>query len=246
MAPPSPPEPPPPDPFAAAAADLARQMGVDYGRMKPEPEAPKPTMPAFPHGDRPEPITALKAAWIRTDQGNVTFASLVAHDGGDLASYGAVAEASCHCGHADPYSMLLSRTSYAAMLGYHETPRASHPQPGKDTACGFYAWKDGQPFPWQEGTWLLEADLYGRVIEHERGYRAQKQRVLRISPVPGLICEPPFRLAVREGRVVALCGSCPARRKDHPITADRLRRFLNVEIDLERAWRMRENEPKGA
>ena len=30
----------------------------------------------------------------------------------------------------------------------------------------FYAWKPEQPFPWTAGTWLLEVDLYGWVIEH--------------------------------------------------------------------------------
>jgi hypothetical protein len=91
---------------------------------------------------------------------------------------------------------------------------------------------------------LLEVDLYGRVIEYERGYRAQKQRVLRISPVPKAFCEPPFTLSYQpeDGRMTASCVACPPPQAlSHPVSVDRLRHLLNVEVDLERAWRLRED-----
>jgi hypothetical protein len=96
---------------------------------------------------------------------------------------------------------------------------------------------------------MLDVDLYGRVVEHERGYRAQKQRVLRISPVPGAFCEPPFSLSYEpaDGHVTAACPACPPAPLDarrHPVSPDGLRRFLNVEIDMERAWRMRGRETR--
>jgi hypothetical protein len=83
----------------------------------------------------------------------------------------------------------------------------------------------------------------GRVVEHERGYRAQKQRVLRISPVPGAFREPPFTLSYQpgDGHVTAGCITCPPPGPGHPVSADGLRRLLNVEVDLERARRLRED-----
>jgi hypothetical protein len=42
--------------------------------------------------------------------------------------------------------------------------------------------------------------------------------------------------------MTAACGACPLPPADsHPVSADRLRRLLNVEVDLERAWRLRED-----
>jgi hypothetical protein len=139
----------------------------------------------------------------------------------------------CLCGYAEQ----------PGVAGVVRSPRwHARPEP-KDGHCGFYAWKPGRPFPWTAGTWLLEVDLYGRVIEHEHGYRAQKQRVLRISPVPDPFCEPPFSLSYQpgDGRVTAVCAACPPQAPRHPVSVDRLRRLLNVEVDLERAWRLRED-----
>jgi hypothetical protein len=153
---------------------------------------------------------------------------------GVTVAYAPQAEMTCLCGYAEPPSVMGVRIS----ARWHERP-----EPG-DGHCGFYAWKLGQAFPWTAGTWLLEVDLYGRVIEHECGYRAQKQRVLRISPVPEAFCEPPFTLSYQpgDGRVTATCLACPPPLTPcHPVSADRLRRLLNVEVDLERAWRLREN-----
>jgi hypothetical protein len=140
----------------------------------------------------------------------------------------------CLCGYAEQSTVMGVRRSGR----WHERPEP------KDGHCGFYAWKTGRRFPWAAGTWLLEVDLYGRVIEHEHGYRAQKQRVLRISPVPDPFCEPPFSLSYRQGdgRVTTACAACPpSQTPGHPITVDRLRRLLNVEVDLERAWLLRED-----
>ncbi len=44
--------------------------------------------------------------------------------------------------------------------------------------CGFYAVKDRKDC--MEGAVLLEVELTGRVLHFERGYRAEKQRVLRV------------------------------------------------------------------
>jgi hypothetical protein len=178
-------------------------------------------------------LRGVKAGRVAVLPAGVAFTALHAlHPAGGVVAYAPQAEMTCLCGHAEqPAVMGVRRPSR-----WHERPESG------DGHCGFYAWKPGQPFPWTAGTWLLEVDLYGHVIEHERGYRAQKQRVLRISPVPEAICEPPFTLSYQpgEGYVTAACAACPPPAASHQVSVDRLRRVLNVEVDLERAWRLRE------
>lgn len=181
-----------------------------------------------------EPLRGVKAGHVSVLAAGVTFTALHVDPLGRPVAYPPQAEMRCLCGYAGAPGVMGGRRPGR----WHERP-----DPG-DGNCGFYAWKPGQPFPWMAGTWLLEVDLYGRVVEHERGYRAQKQRVLRISPVPDAFCEPPFALSYLpgEGMVTASCLACPPPADpSHPVSADRLRRLLNVEVDLERAWRLREN-----
>lgn len=189
-------------------------------------------MNTSPGGD--EPLRGVKAAHVTVLPEGVTFTALHAGHDGELVAYAPQATMSCLCGYAELPGVMGTRRSGR----WHERP-----EPG-DGQCGFYAWKLGQPFPWMAGTWLLEVDLYGRVVEHERGYRAQKQRVLRISPVPEAFCEPPFALSYLPGggRVTVVCAACPPSvAASHPVSTDRLRQLLNVEVDLERAWRLRED-----
>jgi hypothetical protein len=181
-----------------------------------------------------EPLRGVKAGRVAVLPSGVAFTALHAsHPGETTVAYAPQAEMTCLCGFVEQ----------PAVMGVRRPARwHKRPEPG-DGHCGFYAWKPGQSFPWTAGTWLLEVDLYGRVIEHERGYRAQKQRVLRISPVPGAVCEPPFILSYQpgEGYVTASCAVCPPPpAPGHQVSVDRLRRLLNVEVDLERAWRLRE------
>ena len=225
-----------PDPLAAAVEALTASPG-SAGKRAPELASAGPGGAPFPHAQRDEPLPALKAAYVRVAGDRIAFTSLTCHNGGTPVPYGAQDEAACYCGNGGYYGAY----AISVLMGAAATAPVSHPRPGRDTSCGFYAWKPGEPVPWQEKAWLLEVDLYGRVIEHERGYRAQKQRVLRISPFVPVLCEPPFRLVARDGNITVACGGCPARDEDHPVTADRIRKYLNVEIDMERAWRMREN-----
>jgi hypothetical protein len=211
---------------------------------KPSPRLPPSRKPSLREAQRArmssspaldEPLRGVKAGHVTVLPQGVAFTALHAgHPAGNPVAYAPQAEMSCLCGYADPPSVMGVPRS----ARWHERP-----EPG-DGHCGFYAWKLGQPFPWKAGTWLLEVDLYGRVVEHEHGYRAQKQRVLRISPVPEAFCEPPFTLSYLpgDGRVTAACGACPPSPDgSHPVSADRLRDLLNVEVDLDRAWRLRED-----
>jgi hypothetical protein len=62
--------------------------------------------------------------------------------------------------------------------------------------------------------------------------------------VPEPLCEPPFALSYLpgSGHLTTACAACPpSGTPGHPVSVDRLRQLLNVEIDLERAWRLRED-----
>ena len=199
------------------------------------PRAARSADPADPSAS--EPLAGVKLGRVSVLPEGVAFTPLHAGSGVSwTVAYAPQAVMTCLCGHADLPTVMGGRTRPR----FHEQP-----VPG-DGHCGFYAWKPGQQFPWTAGTWMLDVDLYGRVVEHERGYRAQKQRVLRISPVPGAFCGPPFSLSYGpgDGHVTATCPSCPPpppSANRHPVSEEELRRLLNVEVDMERAWRLRED-----
>lgn len=68
------------------------------------------------------------------------------------------------------------------------TPLVEHPSPDPDFGChtcGFYAMSDRTMLPvlsreYVNSTLDLEVELSGTIIEHEKGYRAGKQRVLAV------------------------------------------------------------------
>lgn len=54
----------------------------------------------------------------------------------------------------------------------------NHPAPHPHGTCGFYG-ATGDPLDWMmPQAALLDVELYGRVVRHERGWRASRQRVL--------------------------------------------------------------------
>jgi len=220
-----------------------KSQSVSLSPPEPVPGAPEPKGdvvyqfdpgPSVPREKQDEPVRALKAARVALQPDGIRFTSLHVH-GMEHAAYGPQAEMECRCGMESPYVLI------ALAIGSPAPVSKGHTTPAPGTKCGFYAWKYGEPFPFRAGEWVLEVDLYGCVVEHERGYRAQKQRVLRASPVLGLLCEPPFRLVAAHegGTITAACGSCPAL-PGHVITAERLRAILNVEIDLDWARSLRD------
>jgi len=212
-----------------------------FRKSSPRPSLSRPASPPEAHQADisesralDEPLRGVKAGRVTVLPSGVAFTALhAANPAGITVAYAPEAEMSCLCRSAETPTIMGVRMP---------APWHDHPEAGNGH-CGFYAWKLGQPYPWTAGTWMLEVDLYGRVIEHERGYRAQKQRVLRISPVPDALCEPPFTLsyAPGDGRVTPACAACPPLLGSHQVSADRLRHLLNVEVDLERAWRLRED-----
>lgn len=96
-----------------------------------------------------------------------------------------------------------------------------HFAPNQDCSCGFYSCKDisslhpFSPFYWDRNSApmvLLEVELYGKVIEHERGYRAQYQRVMKVylSPLPGkcFSCGQTEQCLLTASRILTVCPDC--------------------------------------
>ena len=124
---------------------------------------------------RDEPVHGWKLAFLFKDARNMMFRAITRH-----AFYTAGRQRfTCHCPDAE-FPMIL---------------RVAHQKPtvGDDSSCGWYAMKDKHEClqahntsmahdPYEMNAWLLEVDLWGTVIECERGYRGEYQRVLSIQP----------------------------------------------------------------
>ena len=136
----------------------------------------------LPERTSPDPIPGVKVAYPMVKDGRVVFHALVFPK-----VYGVEAEASCALGHI------------------HRMAGIEHgPAPRKGCTCGFYAWKPSharrarpeRSIPGRRVTWgevrkrsnhsvrsmcVLDVELLGKVMAFERGYRAQRQRVMSVS-----------------------------------------------------------------
>ena len=85
--------------------------------------------------------------------------------------------------------------SYTADDGAVCVLHAAHDAPDLGCECGFYAYADRERARWLLGRRvgfggdvvvrsLCEVELLGRVVEHDLGYRAQRQRVLGVRLLP--------------------------------------------------------------
>ena len=112
-------------------------------------------------------------------------------------------------------------------------PPENHPAPAEDCTCGFYAMKD-RTAPDVEGNILLRCDYYGKVIEHEHGYRAEWQRILG-AWIPhsehcqtGFLCEnDPVGLSFKDGYAIPSCGD---HKTKHLATLDQIGRRLGIPV----------------
>jgi hypothetical protein len=140
----------PPAPYVSPASLFTGLLSsIGLGRWpKPEPR-PWPTATS----KRAEPIVAWKTADLVVDQEGV-----VRFQAGNGTHYGAEAVASCH--------------------GYRDEEHLSPDPTGGCRTCGFYAVMERPDVEDYYGDVVLQVELYGRVIRHTAGYRAEKQRVL--------------------------------------------------------------------
>lgn len=63
-------------------------------------------------------------------------------------------------------------------------PELPHVSPGSLCTCGFYAWKPSMTKDLESRHAVYKVELYGHVIEHERGYRAEKMRPIELLNLP--------------------------------------------------------------
>lgn len=99
-----------------------------------------------------------------------------------------------------------------AKCGRWEAWGDTHPAPVVDCTCGFYAMRDREAVEPVGGIAVLEVELSGRVIRHERGYRAERQRVMSVAVdrlcwgwlENGCTAEP-VGLSYRRAQVVPTC-----------------------------------------
>jgi hypothetical protein len=120
------------------------------------------------------PILAHRAARLIPKRGGLMLGSI---NKGEV--FGVDGDAECKYAH-DPL----------ALMGYYGTrtsmPRPCDPIPGLHCQCGWYA-VPADAESWHDDTTVdLLVELSGRVIEHEKGYRAEHQRVVEVR-LPGCI-----------------------------------------------------------
>ena len=105
----------------------------------------------------------------------------------------------------------------------------THDAPGESCSCGFYAMKELHPHlvrlvayarraeltPRSQGTFVLgRVELAGKVIEHARGYRAERARIAELIPLRGT--ERAVESIARRVGVGVASPVRPTRRLDLP------------------------------
>lgn len=134
------------------------------------------TGPGLEVVEQAEPIRAWRGVRLLAAGNTVELRSMNQDHGALIAKEEA---AKCHA--TTPFRAALSG----------DRRRPEHEAPAVGCSCGFYAVVDRAD---AYGTTLAEVDLYGTVIEHEKGYRAQFQRILsvrikRAQCLGGFLCD---------------------------------------------------------
>lgn len=121
--------------------------------------------------------------------------------------------------------------------------KGAHPAPQLRCTCGFYAFKSRSKAleMWEDtlATALLEVDLYGTIVEHERGFRAQSQVVLALH-LPTR-CRHCLRVADgvsvgADGYYEVACSRCRDRRGG--ITSEELAVLVGTEVQHTLRWNL--------
>lgn len=166
-------------PFARASssglsyADVARQV---YGDL-PEIKEAKPEPEGLPRREGDLPVMAWKRARIVRTPNGYRFGGVM-HSG---SQYDAVSEASCNS-RASASAVYLRMISpvFGAYLSPETESVSAHSAPDEHCRCGFYGLTERPETVGEQSHLLLEVEFFGTVIVAEKGYRAQKQRVLAV------------------------------------------------------------------
>lgn len=163
------------------------------------------------------PILAHRIARLRLDGTSKPFSSL-----NEGIRFGVDADASC------------SSAIYRIMRAGSFNPPTSHDAPAIGCTCGFYALPSDVE-PWGEGTdyVTLMVELSGSVIEHDKGYRAQHQRVVECQipacPYCGAAADV---LAMKDGQMRATYCAKHAHHNDDNVyvAVDDARKVIPVTV----------------
>ena len=164
-----------------------------------------------------EPIRAWRGLNISAEGNNVALAAINAHFGKFLA---VEHKAECHAHSNDPYgfySMAQLVSAYTLTYpnaGISQTvTKPVHAAPHETCTCGFYGVKEKKD---AIGIFVAEADFYGKVIEHEIGYRAEYQRILSVRVqrpdvcLGSFLCDgtPELLIFPEGGTPAVICKDC--------------------------------------
>ena len=174
---------------------------------------PEPIELNLPAREQIDPIRVFKLAKLVWADGRIRFMGVGLNIPYD-------AETAAMCGIKNGHAFFWGSSNK-----YGFDPSADHDVPDPRCTCGFHgvASKDADEI---QGDYAsarfvrIEAELYGRVVRHERGYRAEHQRVLSVSiprrcraylVCPGGIAEQgctntPTGLRIDAGEVIASCA----------------------------------------
>lgn len=178
--------------YSFAGTDLSKYI---IGASGPEFAIGADEKPALPEREDSMPILAWKWAQLARNDRGWWFAGI---GQGVEHRYRSRSVARCLDDADNPMSYAALKRQFMA-FGYgggaEERPkRTPHDAPGPDCKCGFYGLASPPETPdgytIEDLRVLLDVEFYGRVIVHEHGYRAEKQRVLA-------------------ARVTARCEFCP-------------------------------------
>jgi hypothetical protein len=154
--------------------------------------------PEIPVEQEDMPILAHRAAKLVTAVGGPRFGAL--HK---KTNFGVDSVATCRA-----YTDFDLSAAWSTVFG-GVTPPPRHEAPAVGCTCGWYAIPTDVPHDYAEDPHVdLLVELSGRVIEHEKGYRAQHQRVIECRV-------PPCELCAGETHAVRFVGEWSTRCSQH-------------------------------
>lgn len=109
-----------------------------------------------------------------------------------------------------------------------------HMVPAIGGTCGFYAFgleHDERP-ELRDGLWRLDVELFGRVVRHRLGYRAERQRVLSARAPTRCQCGTWARWLVVHftGEISARCPLCVTDAEWLPVSRSLVANWLGCEV----------------
>jgi len=168
------------DPSTNTFAGVNSPIGLEAARLASELDVVHEEMPILAH----------RAARLSHARGGMTFAALNRKAGDKPVTFTADEDATCRCGFDDPVG--LSYLSLSTTVANLMAGGSRHSVvPAVNGRCGWYAVPSDVDAWHEPNTVDLLVELSGRVIEHEKGYRAEHQRVVEIR-LPGCwLCGQP-------------------------------------------------------